>query len=1086
MSVHGLEGEVAGIGLVLPLRGLRLNPSESVTNMRNPRAGVPSPEGGAGLAVSGMGSAPNLPVRIRTQRGGSPGVDRGCSFIWQEEGGEWFGDDPVTALSGVRNILPAKAGEPVEAAFLLDALGLGDGSSLALVYVARDSLPPELRIIRLGVSGEVHVGTITEIPATTDPAGCLCRLPNGKILVYYALRDITAERLQLRMFFSDNGGDSWFLGADGALEEPLFTGETDNVPIKLSAAIVDSTISLFLSVVRGAGFVEANRNQGYQFVSRDGGSNLFLVWSTDEETEEIGHKAHSSISVRTSKSHVLIVTWIGEDGYSYSVRLGSPFDPIDANLPVPLDDSRPAVPSGVAIARKVSALEVLPDGRLLAVTTCGEGAESCYRGLVSLDGGVTWGVSAVSLGNSGIFLRGFSLSEVALPVLLGSGVGLLTQGNGASWTPSVYLLRLGGPSTITLPSYFSSSSPESRISWLRSWDATSDPADQEWISESVTGTGSYELLEDTLVTTTASGDNNVLFTESYSSEVDSDLLLSRGVLRKVTIRNINMSAAGATFNDIETAFTLDSAVSGRVRFALRIGSNNAGIADLGAGGTTVSPSGSVPLGVEHDYLITYRAAKVIVYYRVTTVNDVEPWVLLVSRDLVVGASTSPGLSIVWGARWNGSVSYRWNATAPGGWAGVGLPDPYSPLRDLEGRSWSAVASPVGFQGTTIRGEGVTYRGDSWILSPDSEERVTNALIGGPRMGWASEDTAEQSLILDLASENTAIGSDVLVIAGFGSNIGAIKVEGILGDGSSDTLYEGSLSIALDGLASKVSGRSSWPSNAEPSDSEPLAAKDEFAGCYFSFYDADEEEWISSIITGNREGKWKQNSSTPLVMELLEDLGAERGVTARIIPREWAIQVSLNGGRYARFRVSIPAPSPSIPSPPEGFWRLGRLFLGYAVAQAMLPSWGDRVTHEPLEEVVESADGQRSGIVRAPTRRLFRIGFIDGSNTYRIQSPTFEGDPGVAAFFGVSGSSEGLGIEGLEVLSLDGVLRAVGGAGEMVYLATLERGALKVHNRRDALALVYFDSNTARERIGGFSLPYGDGIRGDTFDLKEAT
>lgn len=1086
MSTYGLDDEIKSIGLVLPIRQLTFDAQNSTFTTRNERAGVPNPEGAHNLAVSGFGPSPASTIQVRTQQGGSPGVDRGCSFVWRYAGGEWYGDDPVSAISGFRNLLPAKTGENLQAVEVLDALGFPDGSAMVLCYVRALGSPLfTVRVIRVSAAGEITTQTVAETPDTSDPAGCICRLPNGKILVYIAVEDTTAELLQVRMYFTDDTGENWYMGADNALDAPLPTSGSDNVPYQMSCAVVDATISLFLSVVRAAGSVETNRNQAYQFVSRDGGSNLVGVWQTDEERDETGHKAHSSVSVRTTATHNLVVLWIGEDGYAYSTRLGSPVDPLDANRPVSLDDSRAAVADGAATAKKVCSLVSLPSGQVLALTETPLSGESAYRAMTSTTEGDSWGSAAAAPGDSGILLRGFTLSDVAIPVPIGPGIGIVTQGNGVSWTPSAYLLRLGGPSTLPLPTYFSGSTSQ-RTNWLRSWDATSDPDDQTWMDVALTGTATYTATEEHLSATTASGANNFIVTETYDTdEFDAASFVEKGIIRKFTLENTSMSVANPAFDDIQVLIEAFTGTE-RVAFAVRVGHQSVGLRDVVAGATTFSDVGDIALGTEYDYFVVYHDGAGRLYIRETTPNDSEPWTLLIERSITSTASaTAAGLTITWGAKWNGETRWRWSATAPAEWTGTGLPDPYSSPGDLVGRPWSSAGVPVGFEGTRIRGEGVTYRGDSWLVSPDSDVRMTNALIGGPRMGWEAAGTTEQVLDFVLSNQDTALGSDILVVAGFGSNVSRVKVEGVPHTGTPVVLFNNLLSASLKGLAATVRGRSAYPNTSEESASAPLAAKDELAGSYFAHYNGGDSVWESSYILGNREGKWADSTPTPLVLDLVDDQGASSDVEGQIVPKDWALELPLDGARFAKIRVTVAASSSTVPAPPEGYWRIGRLFLGYAVTQAILPSWGDRVTHEPMEEVVESRDGQRTGVIRAPTRRLFRLGFVDGSNTYRFQSPTYEGNPAASAFFGVDDSPEGLGIEGMEVLSLDGVLRAVGGAGEMVYLSSLAR-ASKVHNRRDALALVYFDSNTARERIGGFTMPYGDGVRGDTFDLTEAT
>lgn len=1082
-----------GVGLVLPER-VTLDTADSAYTEAETVAGVPVPTNASGLVASASGSAPAVPIRVRTQRGGQVGIDQGATYIWRREpDAAWLGMDEPSSVQDAIVFTGAHEAATAGAQPLGSAVALSSGDVLIPIYREAAIGPDEHRI-------EVHRltpdGTQTSAlafvlggtPLQTVHAA-ICQLQNGRVLLFTSMRDEGSETSQVRADYSDDGGATWANATVSALPTALPQGPGATIDYRiagLSAAAVDSTICLMVQTVRRAALITSYRDLAIQYASRDGGSSFAEVFRTVETSTVDGLAAMADTRVTATLEGSLLAAWVGEDGYLWRRVLASPYDPVDATPPERVDallavSSAPSSSDSLSSSRL--ALTTAEDGRVwLVVSTISTYAQA-LRSAVSYDGGRRWRPGAVGIDGVAALSRWDTTVPVliALAPLAGRLVLSHAIATGLGPEPIARAVLLGRPSTVTLPPYYTGSTSAEQVSWTRSWWGT-DPEEWEGVLEqpAIPTAAGAAVSGGWRITGTP---GRLFYGEDLTADDTAVSILTRGLIRRYAVA----VTVGGSLTDDEAAVRV--AISDGVEnfdvsirhttTGFRVKDNNSAAVGVGTDVTGLTA------GSEVEIQISTVGRAVRVWYRVRQFDGENPWIL--SHSFTADNGGDPDQAVIeWGHLVDSTTTstWRWNGHAAGIWVGTGLPAPYVNPRDLNGRPWSPRASVVQSAGLMLRGYGVTVRGDGWRVDGDSDVRIDNVITGGPRIGWEAADDSATELLFDLSSHNAITTTDVLVVSGFEANVGYIRIIGIPLSGSPVTLFEGSLSAGMEGLHFGCSGDRVRPATGSAGTDAPVFAFGELAGSQWSHYAGG--AWRSFKILNNREGKWT-NATTARTAILVDGAlpTAGSGTDGRIVPSSWAVQVSMRGQEFERLKVEVPAPNTStIPGPAGGRWRIGRLHVGYATAYVYDPSWGERVTHDPIEEVVESRDGQRIGLELAPTRRRVSVGFVDGTITYGLSGgdSRVDGDP---EHFAVDSGADPFGLAGLELMSLEGVMRATRGAREMVYLTDLQAAQAHVHNRRDSLILCYLDSQVARERFAGTNM-YGDALRGDVVELVEAT
>jgi hypothetical protein len=1073
-----------GVGLVLPER-VTFDRAGSTVTEANRVPGVPVPANASGLVVTSGGAAPSVPFEVRTQVGGLAGLDAGASFVWREVvGSTWYGMDAPTSVQDSRQLAGAYAASTT-AATMADAVGLSDGSALVAIYREAAIGPGEHRMEASRILPDGTTTTATVFAFDSNPGlgqSAICQLQNGRVVMMSAIPDSGSSTVQVRTDYSDDSGATWANATVAALPAALSQAGSDFAIYRMAAVAIDSTIALFVTVTRASGAVSTYRDVVIQYVSRDGGSSFSEVFRTDETSTVAGLPQMADCTASKTASANMVVAWVGEDGYIWRRILGSPYDPLDASPPTRVDALVATAGAGASIGVCGLAMTTAADGTLYLTTRTIAIYEVSARLLMSTDGGQTWRPASVGVDAYGMFWRGGTgVAPLLLRLAPLAGRLLCAHGgpDGATVATSAGYILLGKPSDVTLPPYYAGSRRPEQASWIRMW-WLDDPG--FWPHITVlpaipSATGAYGSAGWTIT-----GTGRLLYEEDltdYATEAD---VYALGMIRRYTVA---VSAGGSLTADAVAVRVRVSDGGDDYDISIRHTTTGFRVYDNALGAAVGTDVSGLTAGAEIEVMIATVGGDWRVWYRLHTFSGERRWILS-HAFFGAGIGTTAIATVQWGhiATSTSTSSWRWNGTAAGPWVGTGLPDPYTNPRDLNGRPWSPRASVVTSAGTSLRAQGATVRGDEWTVSSDSDTRVENAMTAGPRVGWeAAADTA-QTLLFDLSSHNAITSGDLLIVSGFGANVGYIQIVGVAQSGAETTLYDGALTTGIDGLHFTCNGDRVRPATATAGANAPTFAADELTGCQWSHYSSG--AWRSFEIVGNREGKWT-NATTARTALFVDGAlpTAGSGTDGRIVPKDWAVQVSMRGAEYEKIKIVIPAPNTStIPAPAGGRWKIGRLHIGYATAYMYLPSWGDRVTWEPVEDVVESRDGQRTGLELAPCRRRLALGWVDGTITYTPTGRTAGRLDSSPSFFRVESGADPYGLAGFEQLSLAACLRRTRGAREMVYLADMQPVQTFAYNRRDQVVLCYLDSSVAYERFAGETV-YGDAVRGDVVELVEA-
>lgn len=1085
---------VVGVGLCLPERAT-LNAALSTFSQFDAVSGVPEPQNVSDLVVAASGPAPSETLDLQTQRSGFAALDGGSTFIWKTASAAdtaWNGHDEPTSITDAR-WLPNVTG--LDSSKAGDVLGLTDGAVLIaspIVLTSPATEPRRVRVYRIEPDGSSAFVDVVQTAADPSFQTCsLVQLQNGRVILLSVMTDSVAASRQVRADYSDDGGATWGLISPAVLPSSLPSTGGDFIVTRMSASSVDNTICLLLSVVRLASEVETYRDQVIQLASRDGAASFFEVFRTDEDDTRAGFAQMANASVVTTPSGVLLAAWLGQDGAAYKRILGDAFDPLDAGNASLIDSLGIAVTPGAfigSIGAVVCELCAMPDGRIYGLLSTTSPNYS-VRLVVSTDGGNTFRPAFVGPLGRGIYWRGAVdqwPSFVKAASLAGRLMVLQGGPDALSAAGVAYYHILGGASTVTLPPYYGSSRPTEQVAWTRSW----------WIDEPtnwphITAAGMGGTVSTTVngwqIATTGAPPTRLYVEGLTASDASFAEVLAGGIIRRYVMRVV--SGGSLLADAVVVRFDVATSAGG-FSFSVRHSATAAVVWDNNASALIGAGASGLTADTDYEWMVAVTARDVDdhgvrLWYRLHTFARENPWILVADGDLDDSPDTNVA-RIQWGH--GGGVTatsiWRLSGTAYGVWTGTQLPEPYTNPRDLNGRPWPGRASVIQSTGAAVRAVGLSVRGDAWELPRDSDTRIENILTGGPRRGWEAEDDAEQTLIYDLSGENTITETDQLVVAAFGANVGWVKVVGVPLSGPEVTLYDGTVSTGLDAL-SFASSTNRVLTGSGTFTNRPTFAKHELSGAQFSTYQSG--SWRSRTIRTNREGKWTDATTAQAAIILDTDIGTFSGNNGIIVPKDWAVQISMRGQEFRRLKIVIPTPNTTnIPRPAGNRWKIGRLFIGHVVAYPQPLSYGDRVTHEPVEETVESRDGQRTGLELAPTRRRYRVGWVDGTVTYRLGVTTTGQEDGDPQYFIVDSGADPAGLVGYEILSLDGVLRATRGAQELVWLSNVRTTQTGVHNRREQLALVYLDSDTARERFAGPQTPYGDALRGDVIDLVEAT
>lgn len=1102
-----------GVGYVLKEDRFTLDKAASTYTEDNPSAGAPDAQNRSELVPRSAGGAPADVVQVLSQEGGLVGGSSPATFVYRlSESGDWFGNEGAANPRGYKVLVTAD-GSAIAGTQKNRAITLPDDRVL-VTFQAEDGTTPfgNTDVVAAGILDLNGSFSWVEVHGRNGtPSVAFYPVPvvlsSGRIVVFSWDVDEGSETVQIRMDYSDDNGATWALGRSACLPEPLDVSSAAWDPRRIVAVETEGGIGLWVHLVDNSSGPSDYRDVIRQYASRDLGHSFELVGFTNEDRDSERHQTGAA-PVCMSLDGALFVAWIGVDTSSgstatpiYGARVGNVYDSVfDGDDTLIVDSSQDhASSSGTPALFSDYDLAGCQDHEGPAYITSRLPGSTLFRMQVlyrSDDSGRSWGPVGISskLGVDGSpwsrsEVGGVYIQDVAIAA---SGTGLVAFGRkvspGAVRDDSLHAIRLGGPSTVTFPPFYRSDTALTQTSPEYVWVPYDLPEQSGFTAAPVaSGTVTVTQADEYVEVETSTGQHywSDVFTGGGSTATNGAF-----IERQFSVES------GGSLTSLDAGMTIrteDGTKSHQV--SIRLTTTGFRVVDDNAAGATVGTDASgMTASTRYELRVAFEDGIVRTWFREWTWAGHTAWTAGPTGVVVAGPAGSNQVVCDWGAPVSGTATVRWymGTATVDTMVGTGLADvAYTNPNDLRGQVWTPGLMALGDAGTLVAGTGATTRGDEIHLSGRSEEGVQQAGVGGPRQAHVSSGQATETYVYDLGAGAAApVGSDILVLAEFGSNRGHVKVTGVNG-AARTTLVDTSLSIGLDDLPfERIGDAVQAPASGASDVNTPLSALMEHAGSSFAINDSG--TWYTREIERSTGGSWSVGAGRRETLFLEGVNGSEpTSGTGQIIPKDWAVLIDLRGESFEQIEIEYATPDASKPAPVGGKWQTGRRILGYLVPHFHQPSWGNRVSARGHAEVLRTPDRTRRGRELAPVERTFRLGLVDGVTTYNVINTSLDA---TADWFEVSdhADAEGMGTPGLELHSLEGMLFAThGGLDEFVYLPYLPRfdgvARAQVLNRRDEVALVAFNPDTviSRSRVNGRT-SRGQIIRGDVYELEEVT
>lgn len=1089
-----------GVGISLPSRAT-LDTDSSTFTLSDTRPEA-APQNNALLTVTARGAAPTGTVYLRTQEGGIVAGTPGATFVERDEdSGDWYGYD-VQALGRRQVILEVTSSGTYQASGEPHVAPLPDGR-IAVVHYAQDTrVSSEHRVLCTVVDVDGSTSTNAVFARSSAPGGgdwlpCLVITELGRWLCYTVVVDSAASTAQVQVHYSDDDGETWQAASEACLPEPIDLGQYNIQRIR--AAESGGAVCMLMWRRDTSGAVSRHRDQVVQYASRDYGQHFVEVDVTDEDDTDRPRRGMASPDIiRLADGAFLVVGIDADDLYLRAQRIGDAFHSFLATSLTTIDTAaeratESGTPSTVTPFQSVSVTQDAGGAVYVVSGAGGSGFQGSTQFQTTLDGGRTW--RPIGYGRA-LFDDGeyayrpeatlLALQNGAIATQAGRIVMACRHSTSTDYDGSIALVAFGGSSNVTLPTMQNAGTRLTQVTPDTAWLPIDVPGSSGHTT--TVGSGTQTLEPEYLTVSTAAASSR-----SYITTLDSVSggNATRGCIARVSTQIVSGGSL-STDHCIVRVAAEDSSESYTV--TLRLTATSARLVDTSGSASAIGADVSLSSASAYDWLIALADGEVRTWYRP---HDWQGRQLYV--DGPAGSVTDGGTSasdrcrITWGHLFATSSESRWHELSATNDVLTGTQLTTNPTNpnDLLGREWNPQGAAVGPTGTVVRARGATVRGDEVRVIAASDSGTERLSSGSPRRPCRLDASVQNDLYYDLGGgADESWDTDVLVVAMFGANVARVVVKGVDDTGAETTLATIDTWDGLE-LDAEVAGNTVSVQTGGSDIDTPTLAYDELTGCHLTMTRTAGNARDMRPITGNREGRWSTTAGSKARI-FVDDADADWATTgtARVIPRQWAACIDLQGQTFEKIKLQIPSQTAgTFETPVDGEWVIGYLHVGAMTAHAHDPAWGNGVTTQVESEILRARDGQRDGVELAPLTRRMRIGWVDGIRTYRVTNPSFDFD---GDYFKVSdaSSSDGMGQAGLVLYSLQGVIRrTLGGLRPIVYLPRVERfdgsDTVQLLNRYEQVALAHIDSPVARDRVVGLD-QHGSLVRGDVWELEEAT
>jgi len=1016
--------------LILPDPGVAVWDDESAITQAGPRAGVPesSQVGSMVLGASGTQDA-GTSVTIRTQQGGHP-LRGGASYIWRRTGdtdAQWRGWDPPTSLSGW------------EAATWTDGSGTPEwtrypdlaevNGTLLCVVAYRDSSAPDeygVRVYRRasGASQWVDVPVWGQAAAPTVPArSALMVLPSGRVHLYSIIEALGVRSVVL--YYSDDDGATWAYGGD-VLDFPLPPSPTFR--------------SIRVCYSRGQALMVVNE----QWASGDAIGRV-TTYASDDMGVRFARVQSSYFGDITSGSPPYTGLYLdvvaGDAGIVLAGLVSDSTVPTDDIQATVLGDAYSPMPAFDQWIRINDTTRYFVAQAGVALATTDDGAMCLYwvdadaaspgsvigRWSVSWDSGLTWTSPQDA---DYIESSWWDTTTPDYPAALTAhayqgrmavvGNWVATSGNEDD---SVGIWWLGGYTSVVQAPLYRTTDWRTRGQWEHTWCPIELPGDMGWTAA---GAGTQALATPGHVAVSCTPAQTRSYTRSPSATPD-DGLQARVVVRPTDGGSVLSDRIAIRLRVADGAASYDISVrmdTAQVQVYDHVAAANVGSA--AAIGSLSTLGGEILIGLAEGacqvWARTYARA-----------DSDRLYTLIASSTTLAdgGAATS---TITWGSLVTDAAGAdsEWIEVhyASGGYIGAQQWATTSYPADLAGRDYGdGTYTDAGM--SLIARDGPTWRGEEWVVAARYEYGITRALtVPSPRAGWRSTSTGAQVLAIRLDELGaTQPESPYLGIVLRRSTLTRVLVE--THDGSSWSSV-GTAVLGWTGLGYTRTGRSVVPSGA--------------AGIWLDYGEAAGASLalsssVARRVTTHAEGRWDASYDLRPVLSLADvDPADPASGTATLTPDTVVLLVRIRSGIQG-VRLTQAAPDASNPPPPDGYWQVGTVMVGW-VRLLDDPDWGTSESTEADVEIDEARDRSIRTRVAGPTRRIRSVQWAVPSDLTEHR----HGRPTGRLSIGAAPTAAAYGVP----ISIPAIIdRLSGGHTPIAYLPSLpsEIGELHILRRR---------------------------------------
>ena len=966
--------------------------AQSTFTTADERAGDPIPSQNSPMQIVAKGAqSGSSSLTIKTQKAGYAGYTAGFIFT-DNQTSTTYGRDPQNALSRFQNI---KFSSSVLTSYQNPAgLDTGEGS---LLVSYQKTLSPNRQVI---VSKILQTDTTTDATVYTESATItgydllsdMCILPDGSYFLCHLSG--SSSSVNVRTYTSETGA-SWTLRAKKTLSDEISIGTStgsgvsfqNHNPKRIRIAQSGGVLLLMIETVwndTGA----TKRNRLLQYASSDLGGSFVQITTANEIDD---HSFHS-IDLYANKG-IFRFGFYGDKKPSYMIMPSAFTSAHKLRTAGALIEIAGATCSGTNDFMTDGDLSIWTDeGASHHVLARNSGGGGEYRISWSEDA-IQWRVMGADINGAGRALRtgddsstiknSYALSWTGKTVVLCEPVATETNN-------SLSMLSMGGYSSVTLPpaALVNSMNAEwNRLSYGYNYLAVDLFSNFAGVTK--TAVSGAEALHSGGVFI----QNQEFFTvtPTLSGMATADII-DKGLIVHARISSMTGGNTTNTFRGIN--LKIDDTTED-YEAEVRVSPTTIKVRDVN-GSADLITIGSLALNTV-ELIVCISNNTVSVYYRdVDAEGNSRAWV-----DGGTSSSLTDG-----GGGGSSQQRVRWgNLQTTGGtfetvWSSISFAQGFQISQqlhtfanpdDLMHRAYPTIErfAFVADNVSISTGDGQTYRGDEYTITPDSQFTINNTLYAvspTPRVYWKSAavvsgNVPEQFIAVKLDPDTTihvneSLPNDIVGIHLSGYNFRDANLE-YYSSGTWSVLdaFETAINSKCNVAGRTVRGETS-------ASNKPYFRYNECAGWRVRIQGTG-ENYVWRTVVSNSEGVFGGTATTTKqAVLLLDDAVTISGITntvIELIPNNMTLLVNLNGRRVEALGLRVVAQDTL-----ENDVRIGLMSIGSVLIPGKQYQRGRTISIDSGTESTETQSGVMYSRNYRPSRRTFRIAWTEGIDITDLQ------------------------------------------------------------------------------------------------------